>query len=360
MQALSAERVSRVILSDLRADRTFRSWSCISLRILAESTETTTFEAGGERSFYLHGTIILPAPTMPRKTSVYAPRDQPPPHKKFDLQTSLRRSQTTRQLGSTGLPTWMSQAGPIPLRSLALPLTERSRSTSAQTVLSTSSSMQLRPPLPDFGPASKIASASSSTLGLPKSSSMSSSLPMKKQVQADSIRPARPAPAPPAETVPKFHQSTAPSLIRSSTLYAPTASSLARMQATVKPTPDRPLPVPPIPTAPRFANTIKPLGTASSRENMLLESNIHLSKAPPTIPKVTHPAAPRTMKSPSKTKMRARASGLSAVKSRGNLRGEVEVQKRKAEIKARQQRLVEERGLREMLGAGNSGDVQMS
>jgi hypothetical protein len=46
------------------------------------------------------------------------------------------------------------------------------------------------------------------------------------------------------------------------------------------------------------------------------------------------------------------------VKSKGNLKGEVNMQRRKAEIRAKQERMAEERGLREMLGqVGGSAGV---
>jgi hypothetical protein len=41
---------------------------------------------------------------------------------------------------------------------------------------------------------------------------------------------------------------------------------------------------------------------------------------------------------------------LAAIKSRGNLKEEADVQRRKAEIKAKSERRVEEKELREMLG----------
>ncbi len=298
------------------------------------------------------GPAYFPAPTMPRKTSVYAPRDPPRQRKKFDLQGSLRRSQTTTHLKSSELSSSTKPMSGLPQISDNLAGDERWRSTSAQTVLSTGSRTQLRPKLPDFGPTARLDSTIN-TLGLPKPSSMSSSHSMKKQSQFDLIRSARTVPLPPTDERRKPAKSTAPSLVRSSTLYAPTASSLARMQATVKPTSDRPLPVPPTPAVPRFP-TSKPFGAASSRNNLLFESNLH-NVPKPVHKSISHQTSSRSIASPTKARLRAKASGLSAMKSKGNLRGEVEVQQRRAEIKARQERLAEERGLREMLSGGMSG-----
>ena len=60
------------------------------------------------------------------------------------------------------------------------------------------------------------------------------------------------------------------------------------------------------------------------------------------------------MKTAGSSRVRSQASGLSAVKSRPDLAKEREIQARKAEIKARQGRLGEERELRKMLaGAGD-------
>jgi len=286
---------------------------------------------------------------MPRKTSVFAPRDPPQPRKRFDLQESLRRSQTS---------THRDQSAKLSQNYKAQPSTYGSRSSSAATILSTVSTNQSRPKVPDFGPAGRLAPPTRNTLGLPKSSSLSSSVSMKKQSQADMIRQARPAPPPPVHNQRKPSHSTAPGLTRSSTLLAPTASSLARMQATVKPPLARPLPVPPIPATPRFAPTSQPFGTASSREHLLFESNFNLPKPAPST--VSHKSSTRMIKSPTKSRMRAQASGLSAVKSKGNLRGEVELQQRRAEIKARQERLAEERGLRALLGEIPGRDVEMS
>ena len=51
---------------------------------------------------------------------------------------------------------------------------------------------------------------------------------------------------------------------------------------------------------------------------------------------------------------RARGSGLTAVKSRGNLKAELEVQARRNEIKARRERITEQRRLEDMLGQGQA------
>ena len=297
---------------------------------------------------------------MPRKTSVYAPRDPAQPKKKFDLQDSLHRSQTMAVRDSV-YPVVSAQRCPNPSEeSESRAAEDRSSSTSAQTILTTRSKTQIRPQLPDFGPAPRIASTTAHRLGLPKSSSMSSSLSMKKQSQADMLRKARPVPAPPADFGRRPLLSAASSLARSSTLHAPTAASLARMQATIKPPSDRPLAAPPVPTTPRFP-TSRPFDAASSRDNLLFESNFgsnfNLPKS--VLTPTSHKASPQAARSPTKARVRAKNSGLSAVKSRGNLRGEVEVQQRRAEIKRRQERLAEERGLRELLSGGTGRDVEM-
>ena len=276
----------------------------------------------------------FPAPIMPRKTSVYAPRDPPQPRKRFDAQESLRRSQTSDCRGLTrsaepGCQTLSKRPADIAQPGGLI------RSASTQTVL--------RPGLPDFGPAGKCQSASLSTLGLPSSMSTSSLRLVKKQSQADTIRKARPAPLPPANDQRKPFQSTTPSLVKSSTLYAPTASSIARRQATVKPSLDRPLPVPPLPSGPVLLprlNKTSAFGNPS-HDHRLIETDTNIPKP--------HSMSPRTMKSPSKSRNRAKASGLNAVKSRGNLEDEVAMQQKRADIRARQERLVEERALRELL-----------
>jgi hypothetical protein len=66
------------------------------------------------------------------------------------------------------------------------------------------------------------------------------------------------------------------------------------------------------------------------------------------------------LKAAPSSRLRAQASGLHAVKSRPDLKKEREVAGRKAEIKARQGRLGEERELRRMLGdEPDSGDMEM-
>ncbi|WWD21121.1 hypothetical protein CI109_105602 [Kwoniella shandongensis] len=300
----------------------------------------------------------IPPPTMPRKTSVYAPRDPPQPRRKFDLDASLARKPSRRN--SSDLTNVIKRNPEIlePIKSSeeqGKAQKDRGRSTSAQTMLSQSSNAPRRPRIPDFAPPgnNKAASASVNTLGLPISQSMSSSLAssMKKQSQADLIRNARPAPPPPTTTTAR-----PPTINRSSTLYLPTASSLARMQATVRPTPERPLPAVPSPAVsqnPRFESTVQPFGNASSRDNHLFESNFHSVPKPALAPK-TAQFGNGGGKTPIKgslaaARARAKASGLSAVKSRGNLREEMEIKRKRSEIKARQERIGEERELREML-----------
>lgn len=123
-----------------------------------------------------------------------------------------------------------------------------------------------------------------------------------------------------------------------------------------------------------------PYGRGESREN-LFEENFNL--APPSlIPSCSPPAPsahrplpipgrqpggpksalsspappPRSPLKPVTTtaaaagRIRHKKSGIAAVKSRGNLKEEIEVQRRKAEIKAKTERRQEERELREMLG----------
>ncbi|ODN95743.1 hypothetical protein L198_04361 [Cryptococcus wingfieldii CBS 7118] len=176
---------------------------------------------------------------------------------------------------------------------------------------------------------------------------------------------------------------------RHSTLFQPTAASLARMQATVKPRTDRPLPtLPSTPSAmvqpaiqptqakenkrengdievisPSISfNTIQPFGNASSRENAF-ESNF-MSKPSPSNTKGSlngkSSTGPKTtlMKKGSTASIsavaarnRARSNGLSAVKSRGDLRDkEQDMKRRKEEMKATMERRKEERELRELLG----------
>jgi hypothetical protein len=239
---------------------------------------------------------------------------------------------------------------------------------------------------------------------------------------ADSLASSRASRKRSAETLP-------PSSFRSS-LLAPTASSLARMQATVRPpaehgTPGRvtrPLPRPPAGTAPGVSAgvsiagiapqipTMSPFGAAASRTNYLFESNFHfpspatpgndtkadvmdkpakadkadpkasLRKSPsanalrpvpipiPTTPsgiplRKVESTAPRTPKTPrtprpafgksparptvaSAQRARERASGVAGIKARGHDEGATQ---RRAEIKARQERIRQERELRAML-----------
>lgn len=236
---------------------------------------------------------------------------------------------------------------------------ERGRSTSAQTMASTASRTPVRSRLPDFGvPPSQ--SGSLNSLGLPKSksSSLSSTTSMKKQSQAEIIRKARPAPAPPASMnrAPSgsgIPRPTSIAIKRSSTLHQPTASSLARMQATVKPTP-RPIPATPIATH-------QPFGPGTSRGASFDGVNVSTKIAHPLKPALRQnvPASPlkstpKKSAAASASRARSKASGLSAVKSKGNLRAEAEVNARRAEMRAKQQRIGEERELRAMLG-----DVEM-
>lgn len=285
----------------------------------------------------------FPAPTMPRKTSVYAPRDPPAPKPKFDLQASLSRSTSTNRGLSTSTSTRIRPK-------------QRQASSSALTSLS-SSTGRSRSKLPDFGTLGSNSAATSSvnTLGLPKpSSSMASS--MRKQSQADILKNARSAPPPPSE----FSRPKVTSAVTSSRLYAPTASSLARMQATVKPEGPRPLPVVPSKKTSTLPTT-EPFGAASTRDNVLFQSNFNVPKPiPKPLPSALKKGTSMSqLKSPMKTagssRVRAQASGLSSVKSRPDLGKEREIQARKAEIKARQGRLGEERELRRML-AGD-GDI---
>ncbi|KAK6904358.1 hypothetical protein I203_105170 [Kwoniella mangroviensis CBS 8507] len=315
----------------------------------------------------------VPAPTMSRKTSVYAPRDPPHGRIPFDLEASLARKPTASRRRSTDL-TNVIKPHPEVLEDIRSPTSQavpkgqkdRGRSTSAQTVLSQSSSQApRRARIPDFAPPAgmhKAASGSTNTLGLPKSTSVSSGLAMsKKASQAEIIRNARPAPPPPPpsafETPRVGGSSTRPvSINRSSTLYLPTASSLARMQATIKPNPDRPLPMlpPPAhhhPSTPRITSTVQPFGSAQSRNNQSFTSNFNMSKpAPTTLKPRTSQSAIGKSQSTAAARIRARQSGLSAVKSKSNLREDMEVKRKRSEIKARMERREEEKELREMLG----------
>ncbi|WWC91287.1 uncharacterized protein L201_006230 [Kwoniella dendrophila CBS 6074] len=336
----------------------------------------------------------VPAPTMPRKTSVYAPKD--PPHGKipFDLEASLARKPTTSRRRSTDLSNVIKPNPEVlePSYVTGKPAKDRGRSTSVQTMLSQSSSSSRTPrraKIPDFAPpggTNRSVSSSTNTLGLPKSSSLSSNLAMsKKASQVEIIRNARPAPAPPSaytDTARTASGSTRPvSVHRTSTLYQPTASSLARMQATVRPNPERPLPMlpPPVPahahvhvhaqaqaqaqvhvqpSTPKMTTTVQPFGSAQSRDNQSFSSNFNLPKPRPSHmtttlkSKTSQPGMGGVGKpqSSSAARIRARQSGLSAVKSKNNLKEEMEVRRKRSEIKARMERREEERELREMLG----------
>ncbi|CAK9780099.1 hypothetical protein CC85DRAFT_283670 [Cutaneotrichosporon oleaginosum] len=175
---------------------------------------------------------------------------------------------------------------------------------------------------------------------------------------------------------------------RSSTLLAPTASSLARRQATVKPyasTPAasasasstgsgsgtssatstlqakparRPLPRPPTQTTgltPSIAGMLQPFGEASSRANVLFESNFHISPTPAKLSmksplsSPTKRAAPVAHKSPRRAGVRARASGLSAIKAAGHTDAAA-IAQRRSELRGKQERLAQEKELRMMLG----------
>lgn len=298
------------------------------------------------------------------------------------------------------------------------------RSTSAQTVISQTGSKTLRRAgIPDFAPPSVTNRESSGTtslvstnsLGLPEPSSpfgrpslpsssrgSSTSRAMKTQSQAELIRNARSTPLPPKhETIDKTYPvlaatqkaSTAslgstpkpPTSIihRHSTLFRPTVSSLARMQATVRPKADIPPPtISPTPSAlvtPAMRQkqvlqkrdgdpvdpvemvaashpikTIQPFGNATSRENAF-ETNI-MSKPAATLCKGGPSHGKGIMKKKSSASLaaaraRAKASGLKAVKSRGDLRErEKERRRKKDEMRVLSCRRKEERELREMLG----------
>lgn len=298
------------------------------------------------------------------------------------------------------------------------------RSTSAQTVISqTGSKTPRRAGIPDFAPPSVTNRESSGTtslvstnsLGLPEPSSpfrrpgfpsssrgSSTTRAMKKQNQAKFIRNARSAPLPPKhETIDKTYSVLAatqkvsttslgsipkpPTSIihRHSTLFRPTVSSLARMQATVKPKADIPPPtIPPtssalltsavrqkhvlqerecdpvhpieIVAASHSIKTIQPFGNATSRENAF-ETNI-MSKPAATSCKGGPSHGKGIIKKQSSASLaaaraRAKASGLKAVKSRGDLREkEKEMRRKKEEMRVLSCRRKEERELREMLG----------
>lgn len=295
------------------------------------------------------------------------------------------------------------------------------RSTSAQTVISqTGSKTPRRAGIPDFAPPSVTnreppgtsSLVSTNSLGLPEPSSKfrRPSLPsssrgsptsraMKKQSQAELIRNARSAPLPPKhETIDKIYPVLAATqkisttslgsipkpptsmIDRHSTLFLPTVSSLARMQATVRPKVDIPPPtISPTPSAlvtpamrqkqvlqerdgdpvevvaaSHSIKTIQPFGNATSRENAF-ETNI-MSKPAATLCKGGPSHGKRIMKKQSSASLaaaraRAKASGLKAVKSRGDLREkEKEMRSKKEEMSVLSCRRKEERELREMLG----------
>jgi len=77
-----------------------------------------------------------------------------------------------------------------------------------------------------------------------------------------------------------------------------------------------------------------------------------LNSALKATPTASPARIPGKSQSSSALRVRQKASGLSAVKSKGNLRAEKEVEARRAAIRAKQQRIGQERELREMLGGG--------
>ena len=334
-----------------------------------------------------------------------------------------REPEVVAESTSVALPTHCtSPAGDM----VAKEAKDRNRSTSAQTILSVKTSRTSRSsrgPLPDFGMGSasrKNATSSSSgsvnALGLPKSSSMSvaSGSLQRKKSQADTLRNARPAPAPPASSAAtsrvgaKLANGSAPAAMpppairpsatasiskRTSTLYQPTAASLARMQSPIKPSASRPLPRPPTSTAAASVQAMNkpvasappaqlrpsviqstPFGKGSSRG--IFESSFDPNTAPPPVRGPIHKPSASSLRgavaSPNaktgmagRTPMKARsfardkASGLSGMKSKSDIRGEMEMRAKKAEIRAKQGRMAEERGLRAMLdGVGDGMDVE--
>ncbi|EAL20385.1 hypothetical protein CNBF1950 [Cryptococcus deneoformans B-3501A] len=296
------------------------------------------------------------------------------------------------------------------------------RSTSAQTVKSQSSSKTpRRAAIPDFVPPSttkqeasdKTTLASTNSLSLPKppspfrpsgnsssNSGSSTTRAMKSQTQAELIRNARSAPPPPkhemidkadsalavTQTMSKASlgsTTTPPTSIihRHSTLFRPTISSLARMQATVRPKADISLPTVPLTPSALVTpatqqkqvkleregdpvemvasslpiKTIQPFGNASLRDNAF-ETNF-MSKPAATPCKGGASHGKGIMKKQSSAglaaaaRARAKASGLRAVKSRGDLREkEKEMKRKKEEMRVLSGRRKEERELREMLG----------
>ena len=177
------------------------------------------------------------------------------------------------------VPTNRSTSGIVPtVKSQRIPSGQTGRATSTTASSSASSSqVRARPRLPEFGAASST-SGSVNSLGLPQSGTVSSTLSVRKQSQAEIIRRARPAPAPPTSASFNFPRieldangalksnlgaSVSSVNKRTSTLLQPTASSKARMQATVRPDLDRPLPA--VPKS-KIA-TAKPFGQGSSRND---------------------------------------------------------------------------------------------
>lgn len=374
------------------------------------------------------GSYILPSPSVPVDV-----QHRPAPPKKGSIPppSRMKRSDTASSISTMAGGSHGSQSGRAPK--------ERQVSTSARSTLGTS---QQRPPIPDFGPPmpkleplkdhssgkpskiptgshrSKSASVASSSMtrstkshslnrvasGDLKTTSAASSLSSRGS-RSDLLSPPPSLSSRASRSDPTDNAPTPPSSMRrSSTLFAPTASSLARMQATVKPpaasTPTaparRPLPRPPqspgpgvlsplaaaTPTGPGLAPqipTVLAFGEAASRTNRLFESNFHMSqpvvgsaKRPlPVTPApagpfaAASPAAVERLKSPSKagsvysspakagsisaTRARDRTSGVAALKSKGH-HDDKAVAQRRAEIKARQERLATERELRRMLG----------
>lgn len=296
------------------------------------------------------------------------------------------------------------------------------RTTSAQTAISQSSSKTLRrAAIPDFAPPSttiqeasdKTSLVSTNSLGgLPKppspfrrcSNSSSNrgswtTRAIKRHTQAELIRNARSAPPPPkyesinkadcvlavtqkVSTASLGSTTTPPCVVqRDSTLFRPTISSLARMQATVRPKADISLPkIPSTPSAlvtPAMQQkrakleregdsvemvassfsikTIQPFGNASSRDKAFQTNFMSKPAATPCKGGAGHGKG--IMKKQSSAglaaaaRARAKSSGLRAVKSRGDLREkEKEMKRKKEEMRVLSSRRKEERELKEMLG----------
>ncbi|GMK57043.1 hypothetical protein CspeluHIS016_0308830 [Cutaneotrichosporon spelunceum] len=208
-------------------------------------------------------------------------------------------------------------------------------------------------------PASNMRSPSSSNLRSPSVSNLRS--PSITNLRSPSITNLR---SPSMSSIPRS---------RSSTLLAPTASSMARRQATVRPSPNastsatgevkqrRPLPRPPtsVPTGltPNMASlVVQPFGEASSRANFLFESNFHISPTPNKLSAGSSSLMSPTKrglgpKSPRRTAagVRARASGLNAIKAAGHT-DNAAVARRRTEFRGKQERLAQEKELRMMLG----------